>query len=70
MKVPQCWFVTVCLIAENGRWSPILRRSPSGSVFSQAMAIVQQQEKSWELRTTTSLTHLWRRHGKSADDHR
>ena len=37
--------------------------------FLQAIAIAQQQAKLWALRATTILTHLWRRHGKSVDDH-
>jgi len=68
-KVLQCWFVTVCPIEENGRRSPIFKRSPRDSVFSPSHYSCAAASKIWELRATTILTHLWRRHGKSVDDH-
>ena len=38
--------------------------------FTQAISIAQnQQAKSWELRSVTSLAHLWQRQGKRQEAH-
>ena len=40
-------------------------RAKAGRHFEKALAVAQdQQAKSWELRATTSIAHLWRSRGK------